>query len=102
MTRVLDFRPRNARVRAMRIIIGETTRKQILDFAPQANVGVPMSFAVDENVDYTDIRWLVVSNGLNHEPAEMRQNGDWLVQLASGRYEMLSDAEFHAEYEPDE
>lgn len=99
MTRVLDFRPRNARVRAMRIIIGETTKPQILDFAPEANVGVSVRNGIDKE---TDIRWVVVSNGLDSEPAEMQENGDWLVRLGSGRYEFRSDAEFHAEYEPNE
>lgn len=99
MTRVLDFRPRNAKVRAMRIIIGETTKSQILEFCPGANVGVPWRADL---TDSADIRWVLVSNGIDSKPAEMKQNGDWLVQLASGRYEMLSDTEFHTEYEPDE
>lgn len=82
----------------MRIIVGETTKPQILEFCPGANVGIPWRADLSE-ADYADIRWVLVSNGIDNEPAEMKQNGDWLVQFASGRYEMLSDAEFHAEYE---
>lgn len=98
MTKVLSFKPRNAEVRAMRIIIGETTRKQIQDFAPQANVGIPTP-PKGGTVDYTDIRWVVVSNGLDHEPAEMMENGEWLVQRPDGQYEFMSDTAFHTVFE---
>lgn len=99
MSRVLDFRIRNHKVRAMRIIIGETTRTQIRTFAPEAHVGARMDDA--GVIDEVDIRWVVVSNGLDSEPAEMQENGDWLVRHPSGRYEILPDAEFHARYEAD-
>lgn len=96
MTRVLDFRPRNAKVRAMRIILGVTTRPQIVEFCPTANVGIP-----DGDKEEKDIRWVSINNGPGI-PANMDEDGDWLVRLGSGRYEFRSDVEFHAEYEPDE
>lgn len=98
MTRVLDFRPRNAKVRAMRIILGVTTRTQILEFCPSANVGCGAEGGV---ADEKDIRWVSINNGPGI-PANMDEDGDWLVLHSSGRYEFLSDTEFHAEYEPDE
>lgn len=98
MTKVLTFKPRDAEVRAMRIIIGETTRSQIEEFCPTANIGCRWNPDLDMQ-DEKDIRWVVASNGINNEPAEMQENGDWLVQLGSGQYEMLPDAEFHAKYE---
>lgn len=101
MTRVLDFRPRNTKVRAMRIILGVTTRSQVEEFCPTASIGCRWNPDLDME-DEKDIRWVVASNGLDSEPAEMEQDGDWLVRLGSGRYEFRSDVEFHAEYEPDE
>lgn len=98
MTRVLDFRIRNAKVRAMRIILGETTRTQIHEFCPTANVGCGTQGGT---VDEKDIRWVYVSNGVRGS-GELGEDGEWLVQLPTGRFEFISDAEFHAEYEWDE
>lgn len=102
MSKVLDFKRRNSKVRAMRIIIGETTRAQILAFAPEANVGVTMKSGVPDDLD---IRWVVVSNGLNREPAEMTSNGQWLVETPEGiveTFDFMDDDEFHRMYESGE
>ena len=92
MTDIRTYVPRQAKVRAMRIILGTTTQSEILEFCPTANVG---TLYQDGKFQETDIRWLVLSDG----SAQMQEDGDWLLQLPSGRYDILSDTEFHLRYE---
>lgn len=96
MTKVLTFKPRQQEVRAMRIILGETTRTQILQFCPAADVGVLYKDGVDHE---TDIRWAYVPYLGDHRVHEMSEDGEWLVKQSDGSFEFLSDAEFHARYE---
>lgn len=98
VSRVLDFRIRNPKVRAMRIILGETTRTQILEFCPHADVGVRYRDGV---ADEKDIRWLYVTDD-EGDTEELSADGEWLIQLPTGRFEFLSDTELHLQYEADE
>lgn len=91
MTRVLEFQARNPKVRAMRIILGTTTKSQIMEFCPTANVGVKMN---GDTPDDTDIRWLVAPGG-----DSLTEDGEWLVHRPGSGYEFLDDTEFHARYE---
>lgn len=94
MTKILTFKHRQPGVRAMRIILGETTKTQIMDFCPRANVGILYQGRTPIE---TDIRWIYIPNG--SDAAELSEDGEWLVEHPGGTYEFLSDAEFHAEYE---
>lgn len=91
MTKVLTFTPRHQYVRAMRIILGETTRPQIRELCPLANVGV----LYENNLPIeTDIRWAHLPDG-----SELSQDGDWLVEVAPGKFAFISDSDFHKQYE---
>lgn len=84
----------------MRIVLGTTTRTQIKEFCPRANVGVLHEDGVDSE---TDIRWVHVPNGAG-EGADLQADGDWLVEMPGGDrhrilYRILADSEFHHEYE---
>lgn len=101
MSRVLDFRIRNPKVRAMRIILGETTRTQILEFCPTANVGCGTRDGSSDDINEKDIRWVYVSDDVNGS-GELGEDGEWLVQLPTFQFEFLSDTEFHLRYEASE
>lgn len=64
------YRYLGAEVTALRIVIGKTTKSDILFVCPTANVGA------HEN-DETDLRWVVVDHLGYH--AEVRQ-GEWIVR----------------------
>lgn len=98
MSRVLDFRIRNPKVRAMRIILGETTRTQIHEFCPHADIGVRYQ---NGTADEKDIRWVYVADQ-EGDVEELSADGEWLVQLPTGRFEFLPDAKLHLRYEADE
>jgi hypothetical protein len=80
--------------RAMRIVLGLTTKDEILAFCPRANVGVS---AVDGVENQKDIRWVTVPH-LHIKVDEMQNDGDWIVQKAPDQFYILSDEAFHREY----
>lgn len=91
MTKVLTFKPRHQYVRAMRIILGETTRSQVLGLCPLANIGV---LYVGRKPVETDIRWAHLPDG-----SELSRDGDWLVEIAPGKFSFIADTDFHNQYE---
>lgn len=91
MTEIRKYNTRAAQVSAMRILIGTTSRPEIIAFAPEANVGV-----LSTDMTQTDIRWVQVPGEGNSQ--EMRNDGDWLVKTERGYYLILSDREFNERY----
>lgn len=90
MTAVVNVVPRQRPLRAMRVLIGTTTRDEIHAFCPKANVGYA-------NNDPTDLRWVIVphNGGLRDE---MSSDGDWIIEVAVGHWIIRSDAEFNRDY----
>ena len=84
----------------MRIILGTTTRSEILAFCPTANVGIPWTADLKPG-DEKDIRWAAVPSPTG-PASEMLTDGDWLVELPDGGFSFMDDASFHARYEADQ
>ncbi|QGJ92827.1 hypothetical protein SEA_PUREGLOBE5_67 [Arthrobacter phage Pureglobe5] len=99
MTRARNFRPRNRPVgQAMRVILGTTTRTQILEFCPGANVGCGSKQMGGTWVaDPLDVRWVFLPSAPIGR-CEVRNDGDWLVRHPEGDIEVMTDAEFNRKY----
>lgn len=83
------FRALPVDVDALQIVLGVTTKSDILALCPTANVGVPETA---NSTDERDLRWIVVETSgdlveVNH--------GDWIVAIDGG-FEVLSDRRFRA------
>lgn len=90
MSAVVKVVPRRREVQAMRVLLGITTKDEILKFCPKANVGYA-------NNNIKDIRWVLVPhNGTLID--EMQHDGDWIIEVATGHWVIKSDTEFHREY----
>lgn len=90
MTAVIKLLPRQRPLRAMRVMLGTTTKDDILGFCPRANVG----HAGD---DRKDIRWVAVPhNGDLWD--RMGCDGDWIVEKAPGQFFIYSDTDLHREF----
>lgn len=87
------FRARPTEVDALRIVLGVTTKADILALCPDANVGVPGHF---DNHATTDLRWVVIFTSGGSVEAH---DGDWIVS-GPGGYEVLSDAQLRARFQP--
>lgn len=96
---VIKIAPRFRPLTAMRVLIGTTTRGEILVFCPRARVGVGSSVGATEEMDNTstDIRWVQVPHNGNLWDV-MTNDGDWIVQKAPGHFFILTDTDFHREY----
>ena len=90
MAAVQTYQARPVRVQALQIVLGDTTRTEILALCPAANVGV---LCADGKDDEKDIRWVVVPGG------EMTADGDWLVAFPDGTFDIIADDQFRAAYE---
>lgn len=80
--------PRQVPVHAMRFVLGVTTKAEILAFCPGANVGAPLE-------EERDIRWVLLPTA-GHEHIV---DGDWIVRLDDGAWEVMSDDEFTRRYQ---
>lgn len=94
MTDVTVYNSKPQQVRAMRIILGATTRTEIRQFCPSANVGVLVTDGVEQE---KDIRWVYLPREITRQ--ELVDDGDWLVELPDGVYAFFSDYEFNLIYE---
>ncbi len=74
------YEPVNNKVKALQIVLGTTTKREILDFCPGANVGTPGA-TEEESLDSADLRWLYLSNGL-----EEVYDSDYIVKDSDGFY----------------
>jgi hypothetical protein len=90
--------PRQRPVTAMRVLLHVTTKPEILQFCPRANVGVRTYLKDGVWVDdQRDIRWLMVPH--NGDLWDRLENdGDWIVQVSPGHFVTMSDGDFHREY----
>jgi hypothetical protein len=94
---VISAVPRQQPVTAMRVLMGITTKAEILRFCPRANVGVGVASATQNDLYSTDIRWVLVPH--NGEIWEaLNSDGGWNVQKALGHFFIYTDTEFHREY----
>lgn len=98
MSTVITVHPRTRPARAMRYLHGTTTKQEVKDFCPRANVGVGTQVVGGEYVDNeTDIRWLAVPH--NGEIWDRVENdGDWIVEKSPGHFFVYSDKEFNEEF----
>ena len=87
------FRARAVDVDAVRVVLGVTTKADILALCPSANVGVG---GCTDNPDSADLRWVIVATSTGPVPA---LDGDWIVALSAG-FEVLSNARFRARFAP--
>lgn len=87
------FRARAVDVDAVRVVLGVTTKADVLALCPSANVGVG---GCTDNPDSTDLRWAIVATSTGPVPV---LDGDWIVALSTG-FEVLSDARFRARFAP--
>ena len=87
------FRARAVDVDAVRVVLGTTTKADILALCPSANVGVG---GCTENPDSTDLRWAIVATSTGPVPV---LDGDWIVALFTG-FEVLPDARFRTRFAP--
>ena len=84
-----EYNTRAARVRALRVILGTTTRSDIRELV-NANVGIA-------NDDEKDIRWVILFNapeGLQ----ELRNDGDWIVEPPDGPAYIITDQQFNERF----
>lgn len=98
VTDVINLVPRQRPVKAMRVILGITTKADITAFCPRANVGVRVYFHNGEMVEKEkQITWVAVPhNGDLWD--KMGNDGDWIVEKAPGHFFIYSDAALHAEF----
>jgi hypothetical protein len=98
VTRVIDIVPRQRPLKAMRVLLGATTKTDILTFCPRANVGVSTKLDAGGFLDNErDIRWVMVPH--NGELWDRLNNdGDWIVEKAPGHFFIYSDTDLHREY----
>lgn len=90
MSNVGRYYPRQRSVTAMRVLIGVTGKDEILAFCPGANIGTG-------ETDQRDIRWVQVPhNGSLID--EVKNDGDWIVQVAPGHWVVKSDEDFNREF----
>lgn len=76
-------------VDALQIVTGVTTKDQILEMDPKANVGAVVGNPLD-------IRWVVLSNG-----QVMESFGDWIVRSQTGRLRIFTATQFALDYRPE-
>lgn len=79
------FRARPIEVDAVQILLGKTTKADILAVCPRANVGVPALPSGGDNPSSTDLRWVVIPTASG--PTEAG-HGDWIVRVPS-EYRLL-------------
>jgi len=77
---------------ALQVIVGATSKADILSLCAQANVGVP---GIADNHASTDLRWVVIPTPSG--PVELR-DGDWIVR-AAGRYLVMPTNELWTWFE---
>ena len=72
------LRARHIEVDAVQILLGRTTKNDILAVCPHANVGVPALPGGANDPSSTDLRWVVIPTASG--PAEAG-HGDWIVRV---------------------
>ena len=87
------FRARAVDVDALHVVLGVTTKADILALCPSANVGVG---GCTDDLDSTDLRWVIVATSTGPVPV---LDGDWIVALSPG-FEVLSNARFRERFAP--
>jgi len=92
MSTVGKYRTRPADVEALRVILGTTTRADIRNIVPGANVGGP---TLDDGE--TDLRWIFLPSAPEGQK-EIRNDGDWIVNPPDGPAFVLTDKQFHERY----
>lgn len=85
------FMARELEADALRVVVGTTTKADILALCPTANVGI--GGAVDDPTS-TDLRWVLVTTSTGPVPV---LDGDWIVAVAGG-FDVLPNARFHARF----
>ena len=100
MSNVIKVRPKIVELDAMRFTLGTTTKREILDFCPDADIGVKVNgwLSEDELLDSTDLQWIIIS-GKGGEVAGYLRDGDWLLKGVTGRYFIREDDEYRQTYE---
>jgi hypothetical protein len=101
MTEVRKLRTKPRRVEALQIRLGETTRNEILEFCPRANVGVGSRHTSQGPVrDEADLRWIQVATGPWGRFEDVA-DGEWIIW--DGEYHYVhDDAEIARLFEPDD
>ena len=89
--RTARFRALPVEVDALRVVLGVTSKDDILALCPSANVGVPV---VGHGEDKRDLRWIFIDTGAGPVPAG---HGDWIVSTPAG-FEVLTDDRFRSRF----
>lgn len=87
MSKAQKYITRPVTVEALQFVLGETTKGDILEFCPTANVGVD-----------GDVRWVEVDTG-----TEVLRLGDtnWLVKVGEEKWEKWFAEEFEERFTPE-
>ena len=90
------YRPKLVELEAMQIEEGKTTKADIVEFCPRANVGAPALPDDEEGMTSTDLRWIVIPN---HDELYDAFYTDWIVKGVTGEFFVREDDTFHETYE---
>lgn len=95
------FRRRELAVDALQIVIGTTTRREILEFCPDANVGVALTDDEAFDMGSTDIYWISLPFTQSRYSGNIRNivDGDWILKDADGLYFVAGPAELELDFE---
>jgi hypothetical protein len=88
---VKRHRPRDIVVHAMQLMLGTTTKQQILNFCPDANVG-----AIGPSPDSVDLRWVMIPT---HDGMLDAIDGDYIIKSVTGGFFLRKPEHFKPEYE---
>lgn len=101
------FRRRELAVDGIQIVLGRTTRREVLDFCPDANVGAPGTDEDPYGYESSDLKWLTVpfvqsryeAQHLTGDSTQPMRDGDWLLKDADGKYFAVSDEQIKRDFE---
>lgn len=90
------YRLKPLEVQALQVLVGRTSKREILAFCAGANVGVPYDPETGE--DSTDLRWVVLPGGVGSADGHVCDT-EWIVRLPDGSLRIVADEDFCDYYE---
>lgn len=103
MGEIKRCRPRDVELTALQFTLGETTKRQIVDFCPDANVGTVWTLEDQVGLDSTDLRWVMVPVP-DPDDAGCRayapcHDTSWILRGVTGEFFVVPDWRYQETYE---
>jgi hypothetical protein len=95
---VIRVRPRDVALEALQFELGWTSRSEILDFCPIADIGVVAKSNGEIDPGSVNIKWVCIPRPDGSYSGYL-QDTDWLLKGVTGRYFVVTDEVFRHDYE---